>query len=162
MALRSLPPTHLPLIFSAPSSASFCHLSSSVLAAARSGSLGFSSMNFCHIVTAAMGLVTDCVLSLVAAKLAPPAAGMVGVPVPVASGVGRPALVTEVTVEASTVRVDPSADLIQYLSPCFMATPSMTVPSSKVILSARVLKGKKEIATANAIRDTIFCPLSTC
>src|SRR5690349_5769794 len=72
MALRSGPPIHLPLIFSAPSSASFCQRSSSALAAGRSESLGFSSMNFCQMVTAARAVLTLRVLRWAMMNAGPP------------------------------------------------------------------------------------------
>src|SRR5258706_12865306 len=65
---------------------------------------------------------------------APAAAG--SLPAPVAGVAAVPALPTDATSVAGTVRVDPSADLIQYLSPTFIATPSNTVPSFSVMRSA--------------------------
>src|SRR5438874_1437495 len=67
-SFSALPVTHLPLIFSEPSSDIFCHLSISDLAAGRSAAGGLLSMNFCQRVTAAMGTSTRSALALVAAK----------------------------------------------------------------------------------------------
>src|SRR4051794_41981818 len=70
-ACRSSPPTHLPLIFSAPLSARAFHLAISSLAAGRSGLGGLLSTNCCQIVTEARAVSTELARELVPAKLSP-------------------------------------------------------------------------------------------
>src|SRR5437773_2283863 len=80
IASRSSPPIHLPLIFSAPPSARVFHLSSSCLAAGRSGLVGLLSTNCCQSVTAASPVSTVAALERVAANESTGARGPTGAP----------------------------------------------------------------------------------
>jgi len=74
--------------------------------------------------------------------------------VPAAVAGAAPAPPIDATSDDGTVRVDPSDDLIQYLSPIFTATPSTTVPSFIVIRSA-------DAETASSDARTTTIPVTT-